>query len=128
MFGKRPQRAHLRLSGQLPQRRRWPLLRRWPRRNSSVSGCSYQTGAQVGQRGRLDVERSVTQQSGRRLAARANQHADEIMRRMTSDDLDFADALRALANWNQTRQHWQWLLAQAPDGCFIAETDGLRAG
>jgi len=42
------------------------------------------------------------------------------LRRMTSADLPFADALRAKGGGNQTIQDWERLLALAPEGCFIA--------
>lgn len=50
------------------------------------------------------------------------------LRLMTPADLDFADSLRALAGWNQTRTDWLRLLAHEPQGCFIAEWDGAVAG
>jgi GNAT superfamily N-acetyltransferase len=50
------------------------------------------------------------------------------LRLMTPSDLAFADALRALAGWNQTLGDWQRLLAHEPGGCFIAEWDGSPAG
>lgn len=43
------------------------------------------------------------------------------IRRMTASDLAFANSLRALAGWNQTRSDWQRLLAHEPAGCFVAE-------
>src|SRR5437870_2531869 len=49
-------------------------------------------------------------------------------RLMTAADLDFADSLRALAGWNQTRNDWRRLLTHEPRGCFIAEWDGSPAG
>ncbi|MBI4025544.1 MAG: GNAT family N-acetyltransferase [Verrucomicrobia bacterium] len=50
------------------------------------------------------------------------------LRRMTSADLPFADALRAKIGWNQTLQDWERLLALEPEGCFVAEWDGAPAG
>jgi GNAT superfamily N-acetyltransferase len=47
---------------------------------------------------------------------------------MTAADLAFADSLRALAGWNQTRKDWQRLLAHEPHGCFLAEWDGVPTG
>ena len=47
---------------------------------------------------------------------------------MTPAELDFADSLRALAGWNQTRNDWQRLLAHEPRGCFVAEWNGALAG
>lgn len=43
-------------------------------------------------------------------------------------DLPFADSLRELAGWNQTRADWQRFLAMAPQGCFLAEWEGKPAG
>ena len=50
------------------------------------------------------------------------------LRVLTSDDLPFADSLRALAGWNQTLDDWRRFLAMQPDGCFLAEWDGTPAG
>ena len=50
------------------------------------------------------------------------------IRPMTRADLAFADSVRALAGWNQTLEDWQRFLATEPDGCFLAEWDGIRAG
>ncbi len=50
------------------------------------------------------------------------------LRRMQSSDLAFADAVRALAGWNQTPEDWRLLLASEPDGCFVAEWNGAPAG
>jgi GNAT superfamily N-acetyltransferase len=47
---------------------------------------------------------------------------------MTESDLPFADSLRAEVKWNQTLGDWQRMLAQAPQGCFIAEWNGVPAG
>lgn len=43
-------------------------------------------------------------------------------------DFVFADSLRALAGWNQTKDDWMRFLAHQPDGCFIAEWDGQPVG
>jgi GNAT superfamily N-acetyltransferase len=50
------------------------------------------------------------------------------LRLLTPNDLEFAESLRALAGWNQTRRDWQRLLAYQPDGCFVAEFNGSSAG
>ena len=50
------------------------------------------------------------------------------MRTLTAADLDFADSVRALAGWNQTRADWERFLAMEPDGCFLAEWNGTPAG
>jgi GNAT superfamily N-acetyltransferase len=50
------------------------------------------------------------------------------LRLLTGSDLPFADSVRALAGWNQTRADWERMLALAPDGCFLAERNGTAAG
>ena len=50
------------------------------------------------------------------------------LRLLTSEDLLFADAVRAQAGWNQTLADWERFLAAAPDGCFLAEWNGVPAG
>lgn len=50
------------------------------------------------------------------------------VRLLKADDLAFADSLRALAGWNQTLADWQRFLALEPNGCFLAEWNGVRAG
>ena len=50
------------------------------------------------------------------------------LRLMTPADLPFADSLRALAGWNQTIEDWQRLLANEPNGCFLAEWSGAPVG
>ncbi len=43
-------------------------------------------------------------------------------------DFVFADSLRELVGWNQTKDDWLRFLNHQPDGCFIAEWDGVPAG
>ena len=50
------------------------------------------------------------------------------IRPMTGADVTFADSLRVHAGWNQTPADWERLLAMEPDGCFIAEWNGVPAG
>ena len=50
------------------------------------------------------------------------------LRALRADDLPFADALRALVGWNQTRDDWQRFLTMEPAGCFLAEWDGVPVG
>lgn len=50
------------------------------------------------------------------------------LRLLTHEDLPFADSVRALAGWNQTIADWERFLSAAPDGCFIAEWNGVPAG
>lgn len=51
-----------------------------------------------------------------------------FLRTMTRQDLDHADALRAAAGWNQTREDWERILAISPDGCSVAEWGGEVIG
>jgi len=50
------------------------------------------------------------------------------VRAFARDDLPFADALRGLVGWNQTLDDWRRFLALEPEGCFLAEWDGVPAG
>lgn len=50
------------------------------------------------------------------------------LRLLTTADLPFADSLRALAGWNQTREDWQRFLDISPEGCLLAECEGKPAG
>lgn len=50
------------------------------------------------------------------------------LRGMRPADIAFADAVRALAGWNQTRDDWTRFLALEPAGCFLAEWNGQPAG
>jgi ribosomal protein S18 acetylase RimI-like enzyme len=50
------------------------------------------------------------------------------VRLMSPRDIPFADSLRSMAGWNQTVHDWAGFLAFAPNGCFIAEVDGVPAG
>ncbi|HOX02057.1 MAG TPA: GNAT family N-acetyltransferase [Candidatus Paceibacterota bacterium] len=50
------------------------------------------------------------------------------VRALTRADLAFADRVRELAGWNQTRADWERFLATEPDGCFLAEWNGQPAG
>lgn len=50
------------------------------------------------------------------------------IRRLTVDDLDFAEELRRLAGWNQRRCDWQRLLDYEPEGCFLGLLDGRPVG
>jgi ribosomal protein S18 acetylase RimI-like enzyme len=43
-------------------------------------------------------------------------------------DLAFADSLRKIEGWNQTSDDWFPFIALEPNGCFLAEWNGLRAG
>jgi GNAT superfamily N-acetyltransferase len=50
------------------------------------------------------------------------------LRALRAGDLPFADSLRALAGWNQTLDDWRRFLAMEPNGCFLAEWDGVPTG
>jgi GNAT superfamily N-acetyltransferase len=50
------------------------------------------------------------------------------LRVLTPADLPFANSVRALAGWNQTHEDWERFLATEPDGCFLAEWNGVSAG
>jgi GNAT superfamily N-acetyltransferase len=50
------------------------------------------------------------------------------LRVLRPTDLAFADAVRALAGWNQTLDDWRRFLAMEPDGCYLAEWNGQPAG
>ena len=39
--------------------------------------------------------------------------------------MPFADSLRALAGWNQTLVCWKRFIATEPEGCFLAEWEGV---
>jgi GNAT superfamily N-acetyltransferase len=46
------------------------------------------------------------------------------LRRLTSDDIPWAMALKDAAGWNQTEDDWRIFLELEPDGCFALEKDG----
>jgi len=50
------------------------------------------------------------------------------LRILGPEDLSFADSLRAIVGWNQTLDDWRRFLAMEPEGCFLAEWDGVPAG
>jgi len=50
------------------------------------------------------------------------------LRLLTRADLAFADLVRAVAGWNQTTADWARFLVPDPDGCFLAEWNGVPAG
>ena len=50
------------------------------------------------------------------------------LRVLTPNDLPFADSLRAIVGWNQTLDDWRRFLDMEPDGCFLAEWNGVPAG
>lgn len=58
----------------------------------------------------------------------ANARPEISLRLLREDDIAFADELRALAGWNQSVSDWRGFVAYEPEGCFVAEVDGRRAG
>ena len=50
------------------------------------------------------------------------------IRLFQATDIAFADTVRALAGWNQTKDDWLRFINHQPDGCFIAEWDGQPVG
>jgi GNAT superfamily N-acetyltransferase len=50
------------------------------------------------------------------------------IRGMTFADIPFGMHLKQQAGWNQVEADWKRLLDLQPDGCFVAEMDGVPAG
>ncbi|HTU22557.1 MAG TPA: GNAT family N-acetyltransferase [Gemmataceae bacterium] len=50
------------------------------------------------------------------------------LRIMTDGDISLGMRLREQAGWNQTEADWQRCLKLQPDGCFVAEYEGVSAG
>ena len=50
------------------------------------------------------------------------------IRPFTADDIPFGMSLKDLAGWNQLPADWERLLTWEPEGCFVAEHDGVLAG
>lgn len=50
------------------------------------------------------------------------------IRPMTEADLPFSLGLSLNAGWNQNEADWRRCLDLQPDGCFVAEWDGIPAG
>ncbi|MDE0108507.1 MAG: GNAT family N-acetyltransferase [Bryobacterales bacterium] len=53
---------------------------------------------------------------------------NRMIRQMLNDDIPGAMLLKHAAGWNQTPGDWQRLLRLEPEGCFVAERDGLVVG
>jgi GNAT superfamily N-acetyltransferase len=47
------------------------------------------------------------------------------IRRMTALDVSLGMRLKSQAGWNQTEADWQRFLDLEPEGCFVAELDGV---
>jgi len=50
------------------------------------------------------------------------------IRRMHEGDLPFLNEMVHIAGWNQIEADWRRYMRLQPDGCFVAEADGLPAG
>ncbi len=50
------------------------------------------------------------------------------IRALTTADLDFGWQLSTAAGWNQTSADWRRFLLLQPDGCWLAEWNGVPAG
>ena len=50
------------------------------------------------------------------------------IRGMTVADIPLGMRLKEQAGWNQVEGDWRRLLDLQPDGCFVAELDGIPAG
>jgi len=50
------------------------------------------------------------------------------IRAFTEGDVPLASELRRLAGWNQTDRDWRGYLEFEPEGCFVAEVNGVAAG
>jgi GNAT superfamily N-acetyltransferase len=51
-----------------------------------------------------------------------------LIRGMTVADIPLGMRLKEQAGWNQVESDWRRLLDLQPDGCFVAELDGVPAG
>ena len=51
-----------------------------------------------------------------------------VIRQMTPGDIPACMVLKESAGWNQTAQDWANVMAIEPEGCWVAEIDGLAAG
>ncbi|MDA1316036.1 MAG: GNAT family N-acetyltransferase [Acidobacteria bacterium] len=51
-----------------------------------------------------------------------------MIRRMTTDDIPAGMRLKETANWNQTAQDWENVLALEPQGCWVYEAEGKIVG
>ena len=50
------------------------------------------------------------------------------IRGMTAADIPLGMRLKEQAGWNQSEGDWRRMLDLQPDGCFVAELDGIPAG
>ena len=91
--------------------------------------------AATAEKGRKAFERWVAsglrtleqiEETARTLAAASP--AEATLRRMELADVTRAMELKNLAGWNQTEKDWRGYLQFEPEGCFVAEAGGVRAG
>ncbi len=61
-------------------------------------------------------------------SAPTNSPSPLLIRRFTTDDVDFAVEQTRREGWDNTPAIFHLFLAHDPDGCFIAEFDGERVG
>src|SRR5438128_6261242 len=81
----------------------------------------------------LSLSRTASRPTRRRARRCATFHdrAEVTMirvRPMTLADLGLGLRLRQQAGWNQTAADWARFLSLEPEGCFVAEEDGIAAG
>jgi GNAT superfamily N-acetyltransferase len=50
------------------------------------------------------------------------------IRNLRDEDIPFAMELKNIAGWNQIESDWRRYMELEPNGCFIAEVDGRKAG
>jgi len=50
------------------------------------------------------------------------------IRTMTAADIELGMRLKSQAGWNQVPADWSRMLVMQPDGCFVAELDGVPVG
>lgn len=57
-----------------------------------------------------------------------NSDAALQIRKMKPEDIPLGMRLKEIAGWNQVRADWESFLLLEPDGCFVAEIEGVGAG
>lgn len=79
----------------------------------------------------VNLQRSASVSGSNGLArSGANPQGAAVIaiRTMTSADLPLANELRRIAGWNQSPRDWAGYLEFDPQGCFVAEVDGVPQG
>lgn len=51
-----------------------------------------------------------------------------VIRQLTEADIPFAMELKNIAGWNQVEADWLGYMKLEPEGCFLAEVNGRKAG